>query len=213
MLSLPIYDLPTRSASGMIIRHVLPRSFPPQLVGPLSQKQLFAILTIGDVIIGVGHGSPSELTGHKDQVILDTESIPDVKGKIITLISCETAQVLGPALIDAGAASYIGFQKDLVWVCDADLASRPWRDKVAQTVMGPITDCVNAILDGRTVKEAFDAMLSDLSANAQVEEDELVRSCILFNKKNAVLLGNPEAKTRKRPPIFMPVGPPPLPPF
>ena len=92
MLTLPLYDLATRSASGFIIRYVLPRTAPPQLIGPLDRRQPFQMLAIGDAIIGVGHGSPSEFSGHNDQVIMATLSIPDVKGKVVILISCETAR-------------------------------------------------------------------------------------------------------------------------
>lgn len=210
MLALPLYDLPTRSASGWLIRYVLPRSVPPQLVGPLDRKVPFSTLTIGDAIIGVGHGSPHEFCGHNDQVILDTLSIPDVKGKVVILISCETAQVLGPELINAGAASYIGFKEDLVWIMDADLAPSPWSDKLARTVMMPVTNCVNTVLDGKTTGEAFSILIEDLSRNAEVEEDDLIRSCINFNKKNAVLLGDPAARITARPKITLPIPPPPI---
>lgn len=213
MLTLPIHDLPTRSASGAIIRFVLPRSEPPQLVGPLDRRITFSTLTIGDMIIGVGHGSPTEFCGHNDEIILDITSIPNVKGKLVFLISCETAQKLGPSLIDAGAISYIGFKDDLVWICDADLASTPWSDKMALTVMGPITDCVNIILDGKAVREAYNTMLEELSANAEVEEDELIKACLEFNRDNAILLGEEGAKVRARLPLALPfklVPPPPL---
>ncbi|MBA7700631.1 hypothetical protein ES703_109352 [subsurface metagenome] len=212
MLNLPIHDLPTRSASGFLIRYILPRSIPPQLVGPLDRKVSFTTLTIGDAIIGVGHGSPTEFCGHNNEVILDITSIPDVKDKVVILISCETAQRLGQSLINAGALSYIGWNDDLVWVCDSDLASTPWSDKMALTVMGPITDCVNIILDGRTVGEAYNTMLRELSENAEVEEDELVKACLEFNRKNAVLLGSGDATIRKRPPLPLPfklIPPPP----
>lgn len=215
MLALPIHDLPTRSASGAIIRYVLPRSEPPQLVGLLDRRIPFSALTIGDVIIGVGHGSPTEFCGHNDEVVLDTSSIPNVRGKIVVLISCETAQHLGPALINNGAISYIGWKDDLVWIVDADLASTPWSDKMALTVMGPITDCLNIILDGKAVGEAYSTMLEELSANAEVEEDELIKSCLEFNRDNSTLLGNPEARIAKRPPMPLPfklIPPPPLPP-
>ena len=213
MLALPLHDLPTRSASGYLIRYVLPRSLPPQLVGPTDRRQPFQMLTIGDTIIGVGHGSPSEFCGHNNQVIMDTLSIPSVKGKVVILISCETAQALGPELIKAGAASYIGFKDDLVWVVDADLASTPWSDKLGASVMMPITNCVNAILDGKTTGNAFNTMQEHFSRNAEVEEDDLIRSCINFNKKNAVLLGDPEARVASRPPLPLPfrlIPPPPI---
>lgn len=213
MLTLPLYDLSTRSASGWLIRYVLPRSAPPQLVGPIDRRQPFKMLTIGDTIIGVGHGDPTAFCGHNDQVIMNTLSIPDVRGKVVILISCETAQVLGPELIKAGASSYIGFKEDLVWVCDADLSSSPWADKLAKTVMMPITNCVNTLLDGKTTGEAFIILIKGLSRNAEAEEDELIRSCINFNKRNAVLLGDESAKIRARPALALPfrlVPPPPI---
>lgn len=212
MLTLPLHDLSTRSASGFLIRYVLPRSLPPQLIGPSDRKALFSTLTVGDVIIGVGHGSPSEFTGHNNQVLMNVSSIPNVKDKVVILVSCETAQQLGPALVNSGASSYIGFNKDLVWVCDAEKTSTPWTDKLALPVMGPITDCINTVLNGKTSGEAFDVLISDLSTNAELEEDELIKSCILYNMKNAVILGNSNTIVRKRPEIALPIGPPPLPP-
>ena len=214
MLTLPLHDLPVRSASGFLIRHVLPRSFPPQLLGPADRREPFRILTIGDTIIGVGHGSASEFCGHYDQVIMDTLLIPDVRGKVVVLISCETAQALGPKLVEKGAASYIGFKEDFVWVMDADLASTPWADfEYAAPVMMPVINCVNAVLDGRTTGEAFGILIEGLSENAEVEEDELVKSCIEFNISNAVLLGDENARVRARPPMLLPfrlIPPPPI---
>lgn len=210
MLTLPLYDLPTRSASGFLIRYVLPRSTPPQLVGPLDRRQPFQMLTIGDTIIGVGHGDPNAFCGHNDQVIMDTLSIPNVRGKVVILISCETAKELGPAIIQAGAASYIGFSEDLVWVCDADLAPSPWADKLAATVMMPLTSCVNTVLDGRTTGEAFSVLIADLSRNALAEGDDLIRSCIKFNERNAALLGDSAARVKARPKITLPIPPPPI---
>jgi len=145
---------------------------------------------------------------------MDTLSIPDVKNKVVVLIACETGRVLGPELIKAGAASYIGFQEDLVWVVDADLASTPWADReFAAMVMMPITNCVNTVLDGKTTGEAFNTMQEHFSRNAEIEEDDLIRSCINFNKKNAVLLGDSEATVRPRPPLPLPfrlIPPPPI---
>ena len=213
MLALPLHDLPTRSASGFLIRHVVPRTGPPQLVGPLDRKALFSTLAVGDVIIGVGHGDPYQFSGYRNQVLLDVSSIPDVQGKVVVLISCQTARQLGPALINAGAGSYIGFLEDLVWVMDADAAATPWSDKFAAPAMMPVVNCVNTILDGKTTGDAFAVMTTELLANAAVEEDELTASCLRFNAKNASLLGNPMARVRARPKVAFPLPPPPLFPF
>jgi len=153
----------------------------------------------------------SEFCGHNNQVIMDTLSIPDVRNKVIILIACETARELGPKLVEKGAASYIGFKEDLVWVCDSDLAFTPWADKeFAVPVMMPITNCVNAVLDGKTTREAFNVLTEQLACNAEIEEDDLIRSCINFNKKNAVLLGSSEARVVARPKIILPLPPPPI---
>jgi len=168
------------------------------------------MLAIGDAIIGVGHGDSTSFCGHNNQVVMDTLSIPDVRDKVIILIACETAKELGPKLVEKGAASYIGFSEDLVWVMDADLACTPWSDKLASTVMMPITNCVNTILDGKATGEAFNVLIGDLAKKAEVEEDDLIRSCIKFNQKNAVLLGNPAAWVLARPKITLPIPPPPI---
>lgn len=210
MLALPIYDLPTRNASGFLIRHVLPRAFPPQLIGPADRKALFDTMTIGDLIVGVGHGSPSEFCGTNDQVLMDVDSIPDVEGKVVILISCQTAQELGPALIDAGAVSYIGFREDLVWIADADKASTPWSDEMAAPLMIPLSDCVNTVLNGVSVGSAYKNLLASLSKSIEQEEDELMQSCLRFNLKNAVQLGDAGARVKPRPKIKFPIPPPPI---
>ncbi|MBA7663708.1 hypothetical protein ES703_71755 [subsurface metagenome] len=84
---------------------------------------------------------------------------------------------------------------------------------MALTVMGPITDCVNIILDGRPVEEAYDTMLEELSRNAEVEEDELVKACLEFNRSNAILIGDGGASIRARPSLALPFRLIPPPPF
>jgi len=213
MIALPLHDLPTRSASGFLIRYVVPRTGPPQLVGPLDNKALFSNLAFGDVVIGVGHGEPNRFYGYRNQMLFDVSSIPDVQGKVIVLVSCQTARQLGPALIKAGAESYIGFLEDLVWVMDADSASNPWADKFAGSAMMPVVHCVNTILDGKVIADAFAVMTTEMLGNAAVEDDEVMASCLRFNARNASLLGNPIARVKARPKVALPIPPPPLLPY
>lgn len=213
MIALADHDYPTRSASGFIIRYILPRTGPPQLVGPLDRKEPFTMLAFGDFILAMGHGSPTELCGQNEQVVMDIDHIPDVNGKMIKLLSCETGQKLGPALIEAGAVGYQGYVDDYLWVCDADLSARPWSDKMAATSLMPVIDGLNALLDGKTAKEAFDIELCGYLINAEAEEDELIKSCLEFNHDNAVLLGAKDITISKRPSLLLPfkiIPPPPL---
>lgn len=214
MITLAMFDLPTQSASGFIIRYVLPRTGPPQLIGPLVRRKPFSMLTFGDIIIGTGHGDPDAFTGQNEAVLLEVGKYnpKEVEGKVIKLISCQTGLELGPDLVKNGALSFAGYCDDYVWVMDADLSSTPWADKMAAACLMPVIDGLNILLDGETAQTAFDTELAGYSKNAEAEEDELIKSCIEFNRKNAVLLGDSSARIRARPKIKFPIPPPPLPP-
>ena len=187
------FDLPTRSASGFILRYIAPRVEPVQLYSVLVQRRLFVLSAPqSDIIIGVGHGDEDSFTGHKETLILGIGKYQprEIEGKIIKLLSCDTGVALGPDLINNGAEAFLGYVDDYVWVMDADFAARPWADEFAATSLMPVVDSINALLDGKTCREALEVELAGYSRNAEVEEDELVKSCLEFNRDNAVLLGN-----------------------
>lgn len=218
VLSLADFDLPTRSASGCLLRWILPRV-------SLEPATLYAILARGtpfhlaapqsDIIIGVGHGDKDAFTGQNEAIILEVGKYDprEVEGKVIKLISCQTGVGLGPDLIRNGALAFQGYTDDYLWVMDADLASSPWSDKLAAPCLMPVIDGLNALLDGKTAREAFDIELESYTRNAEVEEDELIRSLIEFNRDNAVLLGDGGARIRARPSLPLPFRlfpPPPI---
>jgi hypothetical protein len=207
------FDLPTRSASGFLLRWIVPRLEPVHLYSFLARRLPFQLSAPqSDIIIGMGHGSKDAFTGQNEAVILEVGryNAREIRGKVIKLLSCQTGAVLGPDLIRNGALSFAGYTDDYVWVCDAELGSTPWTDKKAATSLMPVIDSINALLDGKTAKEAFEIELEGYSRNAEVEGDELIKSCLEFNRRNAILLGDEAARVRARPRIFLPVGPPPL---
>jgi len=134
----------------------------------------------------------------------------EVEGKVVKLLSCQTGLELGPDLIKNGAISFAGYRDDYIWVMDSDLASTPWSDGMAATCLMPVIEGINVLLDGGTAQRSFDAELAGYSRNAEAEEDELILSCIKFNRRNAVLLGSGDARIRARPRITLPLPPPPL---
>jgi len=217
MLLLPIYDLATRSASGFIIRKILPRSIPPQLIGPSDRRPLVN-LPAGDLILGAGHGSPSEFYGHNNELLWDSLHLPNAKGKVVVLVSCETAQELGPALISHGATAFVGYYEDVLWVADAEAWATPWKDKFAEPVMGPIVQSIACLFDGKTVQQAYDLQRSLLQQNLAQETDEFIASLIAWNLDSVRLLGDGSSRIRQTvpanplfsfippPPIILPVG-------
>lgn len=210
------FDLPTRSASGFILRYIAPRVEPVQLFSVLVRRLPFRLSAPqSDIIIGVGHGDEISFTGHNETVILEVGKYDprEVRGKVIKLLSCLTAVTLGPDLISNGAESFLGYKDDFVWVMDTDLTLTPWADTIAAPVLMPVIDGLNSLLDGKTAREAFDIELEGYSRNAEVEENELIKACLEFNHNNAVLLGDPEARVRARPKLPLPfqlVPPPPI---
>lgn len=213
VLAMADFDLATRSASGFLLRYIAPRVEPVQLFSVFVRRTPFQLTAPqSDIIIGVGHGDKDTFTGHNEAIILEVGKYDprEVKGKVIKILSCQTGVELGPDCIKNGAASFMGYRDDYVWVCDADLASTPWSDEMAAASLMPVIDSINALLDGKTCEESLEIELEGYSRNAETEEDELIRACLEFNRDNAVLLGDKEARVRTRPRIFLPNGPPPI---
>lgn len=207
------FDLPTRSASGFLLRYIAPRVEPVQLYSFLARRLPFQLSAPqSDIIIGVGHGSQTSFTGQNEALILEVGKYNprEIKGKVIKLLSCQTGVALGPDLVKNGAKAFLGYKDDYVWVVDSDFASKPWADKMAGTCLLPVVDGLNALLDGKTAKEAFEVELQGYLKNAAAEEDALIKSCLGFNYDNAVLLGDTSARVRSRPNIKIPLPPPPI---
>ena len=210
------FDLPTRSASGFLVRWIVPRLEPIPLYAFLARRKPFQFSAPqSDIIIGMGHGDKDVFTGQDEVVILEVSKYDpkEVQEKVIKLLSCQAGMVLGPDLILNGAEAFLGYVDDYVWVMDADLASTPWTDKLAATSLMPVVEGLNALLDGKTAGEAYQIELDGYTRNAEIEEDELIKSCLEFNYDNAVLLGDREARIRRRPPLPLPfrmIPPPPI---
>ncbi len=216
VLAMSDFDLPTRSASGFLLRYIAPRVEPVQLLGVLVRRLPFRLSAPqSDIIIGAGHGGVDVFTGQNEAVLLEVGqySPREVRGKVIKLLSCQCGVILGPNLVRNGCAAFMGYTDDYVWVMDADLASTPWADEMAATSLMPVVDGLNALLDGKSAREALNIELEGYSRNAKVEEDELVKACLEFNRSNAILLGDGGASIRTRPQLALPfklIPPPPL---
>lgn len=207
------FDLPTRSASGFLLRYILPRLGPVPLYRMLDRRKPFQLSAPrSDIIIGMGHGDVDTFTGQNENLILRIgEYNPDeIKGKVVKLLSCQTGVLLGPDLVRNGARAYLGYTDDYLWVCDSDKASTPWSDHLASPFLLPVVDSINGILSGKTVGEAHQIEIDGYRKNAAETEDEMTKSLLAFNMRNAILLGDSSAKISPRPKIILPIPPPPI---
>ncbi len=211
-VTLADFDLPTRSASGMMLRYIVPRAGPATLYALLARRSLVSlILPTSDFILGMGHGEKALFTGQNESQIWKVgEYDPkEVQGKIIKLLSCQTALELGPDMIRNGARAFLGYTEDFVWIMDAEKVATPWADPYARRGLQPVVDSLNALLDGKTVKEAFDIEIAGYEKNISVEEDSLVKSTMIFDMRGAIFLGDGEARVNVRPHFTLPIPPPP----
>jgi hypothetical protein len=124
--------------------------------GPEARKPEVEYLT------GVGHGSYNLYTGDHGDVIWQIGNYhPDeVKGKIVHLLSCQTARDLGPDFVRNGCRAYFGYdenftfqmaEKDTFFECDSEI-DRAFADGLS----------ASQLYD--RVKRLYDQRIADLRA-------------------------------------------------
>lgn len=214
-LCLAAFDLPSRCASGVILRYIAPRVEPVSLFGAFARRPMFGLAAPhSDLIVGVGHGGPNEYRGQDSSLIwrageYDTK---EVNGKVVKLVSCQAGEQLGMDLVDRGGARcFMGYSDDIVWLADPEFVTHPWDDEDAKLTLTPVVDGLNALLDGRTCKESFEVECTGFYDNAErTSEFPLMQEMLRFNYKSAILHGDPNATVARRPRIYLPMPPPPL---
>lgn len=215
-LSMADFDLSTRSASGFILKYIAPRLEPIALYGPLARRLPFTLAApYSDVIIVVGHGDSDVVTGQNDAAILKVGEYSEVeiRDKVIYCFSCQSADNLGPDLIKHGAAAFMGWTDDYLWLLDETKLLTPWADEMAAPCMMPVVVGLNALLDGKTVSEVRQIQLDSYTDYASNLDDELIKDLVLFNQSNFVLYGDANARINPRPqlsPFFQVISPPPM---
>lgn len=164
------YDAPNRAAFQYRDRHVYPylkrRGFDVRsLHGPLARRHYVAAALrqpAVDYVTGVGHGLHDLYTGdHGDEVLKVGAYHPDeARGKIIHLLSCQTARELGPDLVRNGCRAFFGYDENFVFYprdadqffeCDAEI------DKA-------FADGLGARRVYARVRRIFDARIAELRA-------------------------------------------------
>lgn len=116
------------------------------------EKALEKLNTLNPILFSlIGHGSESVTSLECTAVLVNTSSDLSVfKDRIISLTSCLTAQLLGPAIIDAGAVTYTGYKTEF-WFFNGDPAG------TTRAVQSPFLtefQFVASLLQGKSTSEA-----------------------------------------------------------
>lgn len=102
-------------------------------------------------ISGNGHGNPTDYCGQGKLPIWNALSVlaPHVSGKIVHLLSCEAGIALGPAMINAGARAFWGYQADYIFHFDSRYPGPIVDDPVAKAFLYIDTLIDSGILAGK----------------------------------------------------------------
>ena len=101
-----------------------------------------------------GHGSPTMICGHKDEVLIEKgKNHSLIKGRITYSLSCSSASKLGNKVADSKTA-FIGYVNEFALGMDTDSQAAVYKDKRAKLFLDPSNLLVKSLLKGNTAKDA-----------------------------------------------------------
>jgi len=73
------------------------------------------------LVIFNGHGSPTEICGDNNEVLINLENKKHLKSKIVYSISCSSARELGKKVADENT-SFAGYEEEFIFLIDKNKA-------------------------------------------------------------------------------------------
>lgn len=130
------------------------------------------------LITGVGHGLSTLYTGQQNDAVflVDYYKPTEVRGKIVHLLSCQTAQKLGPDMVANGATAFLGYDvnfsfmthtRDLFFAADSAidlaLARGATVGEAARDAIRAFNDAIEHLEDAPGVldSESIAALMTD----------------------------------------------------
>ncbi|GAJ02544.1 unnamed protein product, partial [marine sediment metagenome] len=117
------------------------------------------------------HGNIGIYTGDTTQAIFTDEECSILAGRVVYLLSCLTAVKLGPAVIDAGGITYIGFNISWTWMAQ-NITADPYDDWYAEGFYRSSNECPIALIQGDTVSAAEDRSIAEYNRWIEIWETE-----------------------------------------
>ena len=119
-----------------------------------------------DLVMFNGHGSPAEICGHKQEVIISAEENPEtLKNTISYSLSCSSAAILGPKSVEKGAICFIGYESDFALGKDPDSEASPKHDKITKLFLEPSNVLFKSLLEGKKVKASMEKAKEKMKEN------------------------------------------------
>jgi hypothetical protein len=143
-----------RQFRGQQVYPRLTQSLQTTLLGGVAATRTNALAVLGSggtrLITGSGHGFAERFTGQGQLSVLEVGQYNplEVTGAIVHLLSCNTAQQLGPDLVANGCTAFFGYDDEFVF---PDQAAALFLDADSQIDL--------TLAGGGTAQEAYDAAI------------------------------------------------------
>lgn len=125
-----------------------------------SQKHRIALILFN------AHGSFSKIFGQFNKVLLDEDSVDiDLSGAIIYARSCNSAVILGQALVDRGVKSFIGYSQEFAICQTTSKISNPIQDSIAKLFLEPSNMIPISLIKGNNVQQSHDKSINMMKKN------------------------------------------------
>lgn len=120
-----------------------------------------------------GHGNPSCICGHKDQILIkEGENHVLLKKRLVYALSCSSALSLGRRAVEDGTIAFVGYEDEFALGMDGYCQTSIQRDKIARRFLEPSNLLVESLLKGNSVggavtkaKEAMQENISQLKTD------------------------------------------------
>lgn len=125
--------------------------------GQAMQGPVFTAIDMEDPgsFYGFGHGNDCRYTGDTERDIFNCEECDRLAGRIVYLLSCLTANGLGPAIMENGAINYAGFDIEWTWISESGTEGDPYADSYAHGFWESANELWMAHLDGYNFHETI----------------------------------------------------------
>lgn len=149
-----------------------------------------------------GHGDDETVTGFNNEVLIKARINEQLlAGKIVYVVACCSAKILGPSSIKNGTKVYIGYDDDFVLMYDEDKITRPLEDKTAELFLGPSNMVLISFLKGNDArtshlrsKEGFKRNYQALMTTESSKVDKEALPWLWWDMSHQVCLGDQNAQ-------------------
>jgi len=124
-------------------------------------------------VCGFGHGNNCIYTGDTETAIFTCQECNILKGRVVYLLSCLTANGLGPKMIEEGAIAYAGYKVSWTWMSN-DMNADPYLDWYAEAFYRSANELPIALIRGEAVAQARESCIAEYNRWLNIWETDRV---------------------------------------